>query len=52
MSSERGWLLLRRGYASRSLRRFGSRALLCAVRGGAWFAALRKTLMEPPEGGI
>ncbi|MDR2495411.1 MAG: hypothetical protein LBD24_09350 [Spirochaetaceae bacterium] len=42
-------VLLRRGYASRSLRRFGSRALLCVVSGGALFGARGMTLMEPSE---
>jgi hypothetical protein len=35
------WLLLRRGYASRNGGRFGSRALLYAVRSGSLFGARR-----------
>jgi hypothetical protein len=51
-------VLPRRGYASRRLRRFGSRALLCVVRGGAWFGAGRVSrrwgvwgVYDPPAAG-
>jgi hypothetical protein len=36
-----GWLLIRRGYASRNGGRFASGALLCVVQGSAWYADSR-----------
>jgi len=44
-------LLLRRGCASRNGGRFGSGALLCAVRGGALFGARRVSLFKTAGGG-